>query len=189
MAKFCSVCGASIADGVKFCPGCGAPVDSAAEAPVAAATEAAPAPVAAPAKKSGFDMKNKSTWIGIAAIVIVIVLLIVLISSLGGGGYKGALKNHFSVSSKQANLVYSTVAEYGKNIKITYKITDKEKIDKDDLKKIEKSYQKKNKKAKVTDGYKVTLDMKIKGSKDDDKNNGTEINVLKIDGKWYVLGI
>ena len=56
--------------------------------------------------------------------------------------------------------------EYGKNIKITYKVLDKEKIDKEDLEdlqeNLEDKYEDSKKKCKVTAGYKLKNDYKRK---------------------------
>lgn len=75
--------------------------------------------------------------------------------------------------------------EYGKNIKISYKVLDKEKIDKDDLEKVEDKLKDRydGKKIKVTAGYKLTVKMTIKGKTDKDSDT-TKFYVYKINGKW-----
>lgn len=79
---------------------------------------------------------------------------------------------------------------YGKNTKITYKITDKEKIDKDDLKdlqdELQDEYDKKSK-TKVTAGYELTLDIKFKGKDDHKTFDDVTVSVYKIGGKWCIL--
>lgn len=116
---------------------------------------------------------------------------------------------------------------YGKNAKLTYDITNKEKMDSNELSEIEEFYvsigelidkyslddedtysemsygliskekrkkiaafagdtMKKLKKVKVTDGYILTLDIKIKGKKKEDKEEDVEVCVVKMDGKWCI---
>ena len=81
--------------------------------------------------------------------------------------------------------------EYGKNIKISYKILDKEKIDKDDLKEVQEDLEdeyedaKKNK-VNVTDGYKLSVKLTIKG-KDDKDSDTVTMKIYKIGGKWCML--
>lgn len=78
--------------------------------------------------------------------------------------------------------------EYGDDIKISYKIKDKEKIEKDDLEDLEDSIKDEyDEKVKVSKGYELKIKMKIKG--DDDKEEETAtINVYKIDGDWCLMG-
>ena len=87
------------------------------------------------------------------------------------------------------DMLESLEEEYGKNIKISYKILDKEKIEKDDLEdvqeKIEKYY---DEKVKVSAGYKVTVKSTVKGKEDSETDTDT-MSVYKIDGKWYLLGL
>ena len=77
--------------------------------------------------------------------------------------------------------------EYGSNVKISYKVTDKEKIKKEDLQKVQK-YIKKNYDAdvKVTAGYKVKTEVTFKGKDDKDTNKDT-VYVYKIDNKWSMF--
>lgn len=78
--------------------------------------------------------------------------------------------------------------EYGKNVKITYKITDKDKLDKDDLKDIKDELKDRFdiSKKKVTAGYELDVDIKIKGREDEDEDEMT-FTVVKIGGKWYTM--
>lgn len=76
--------------------------------------------------------------------------------------------------------------EYGKRFKLKYKITDKDKLDEDDLEDYEddiKDYY--DKKVKVTNGYELEVEFKASGDGEKDDKDGDFI-VLKIDGKWYI---
>ncbi len=76
--------------------------------------------------------------------------------------------------------------EYGDNVKISYKITGKEKLSKKKLEKIadgiKDNYDIPSK--KVTAAYEIEVEMKVKGSEDEDEDEN-EIIVAKVDGKWY----
>ena len=62
-------------------------------------------------------------------------------------------------------------------------------LDRDDLDDaedlIDDSY---DKEVKVSKGYKLKIEMKIKGKKDSEKTK-FEVNVYKIDGQWYILNM
>ena len=84
--------------------------------------------------------------------------------------------------------------QFGDKAKITYKILDKEKIDKDDLEDLEdsfndniKNYNDENdtniKKVKISKGYEMNVKIKIKGEDDSDSHT-TTMTVVKIDGRW-----
>ncbi len=78
------------------------------------------------------------------------------------------------------------VDAYGKNIKVKYKITDKEKLDKDELKDIEKSLKEMlDEKCKVKKGYEIEVEATVKG-KDDKGTDDQEITVIKLDGDWIM---
>ncbi|MFT3950515.1 MAG: zinc ribbon domain-containing protein [Oscillospiraceae bacterium] len=159
--------------------------------------------------------RNKIIGIAAIAVVAIIVLCI-LASLLGGGYkkpidnlFKGMEKGDedkfFSAFPKEAEdqfKSYSSILgssssfldsitdeledKYGDDIKISYKVKDKDKMDKDDLDDLEDDYKDKyDEKVKITKGYELTLDVTIKG--DDDKDtDDMDITVLKIDGDWYV---
>ena len=77
--------------------------------------------------------------------------------------------------------------EYGDDIKISYKIKDKDKIDKDDLEDLEDSIKDKyDEKVRVSKGYELKVKMKIKGD-DDKEEDTTTIKVYKIDGDWCLM--
>lgn len=78
------------------------------------------------------------------------------------------------------------VDEYGDNIKVSYKILDKEKLSKIELSDIEDSYSYLSK-SKVTEGYTLTLKMTIEGDDDTDTDED-DMQVVKVDGDWVVAG-
>lgn len=79
--------------------------------------------------------------------------------------------------------------EYGKNIKITYKIIKAKELKNSDLHDLEdRAEDYYDEKIDVSKGYKVKIKAKIKG-KDDDETNTDWIDVYKIDGKWCIDGI
>jgi len=78
--------------------------------------------------------------------------------------------------------------EYGKNFKISYKITSKDKLDKSDLKDYRDSLKDSfDKRMKVTKGYKVKVKAEFKG-KDDEDTEKMKLDVIKVNGKWIVAG-
>ncbi len=181
--------------------------------PAPAVTYAAPQAPAGqtPPAKSG----NTATYVGIGVVAVIAIIVIALIGNLfGGGGYKKPIDNMINGIVKQdadkflaafpafmsksmkgyidddylEDMYDELVDDYGKNIKITYKVTDKEKLDKDDLEDYQdeiKSWY--SKKVKITEGYELEVEMKIKG-KDDSDENVDDIVVLKIDGEWCIYG-
>ena len=80
--------------------------------------------------------------------------------------------------------------EYGENLKVTYKVKDKDKLDDDDLEEYSQQMQRRcdDDDLEVTEGYKVKIEAKIKGDEGDDKNSITYY-VGKVDGKWIILDI
>ncbi|MFA5658303.1 MAG: zinc ribbon domain-containing protein [Oscillospiraceae bacterium] len=214
MAKFCTSCGSQVPEEASNCPNCGAPTGSTAPASPAApsaptATYAAPAPEGVSAKPA---KGNIPTYIGIGVVAVIAIIVIALIASLFGGGYKKPIDNMIKGIEKQdadkflsaypeflADQMDSYIDddameemydmledEYGKNIKISYKVTDKDKLDKGDLEdyedEIDDNY---DEKVKVTAGYELEVEMKIKG-KDDEDEDENDFVILKIDGDWCV---
>lgn len=86
------------------------------------------------------------------------------------------------------DMIDSLEDEYGKNIKVTYEITDEDKISERKMKKIAEALEDQyDIDAKsVTEGYKVDAELKISGSEDDDEDEGT-FNIIKIGGRWYMI--
>lgn len=211
MSKFCGSCGSQIADNATFCPNCGASAANApAPTPAPAATQQTPyvQPTAAPAQN------NNSKMIGIALVgVVVLVLIFVLFGSLFGGGYKKPIAKMCKGLEKEDWKIYSECLpkdqkkaignkrgkdiikkavefmedEYGKNIKISYKVTDKEKLDKDDIDDLEDNFKKRyDKKIKISKAYELEVKLTIKG-KDDKDSDEVDFVVAKVDGKWVIL--
>lgn len=83
--------------------------------------------------------------------------------------------------------------KYGSNLKVKFKVTDKEKLDEDDLEDYQDKLERRadrndiDYEPKVTDGYELDVDVTIKGKKDKDENSST-VNVYKVDGDWIVEG-
>lgn len=79
--------------------------------------------------------------------------------------------------------------EYGKKLKISYKIIDKEELEDDDLKDyedlLEDSWDEKS--LDVSKGYEVDVEVKVKGNDDDDDSIDGEFVVLKVDGDWCLV--
>lgn len=83
------------------------------------------------------------------------------------------------------NMLDSLKDEYGKNVKISYKVVDKEKLDKDDIEELEdgvKYYY--GEKIKIKEAYELEVELKVKGSKGSDKDT-SDIKVIKIGSSWY----
>ncbi|MBQ5810066.1 MAG: zinc ribbon domain-containing protein [Clostridia bacterium] len=76
--------------------------------------------------------------------------------------------------------------EYGDNVKISYKITEKEKLSKKKLEKIADGLKENYDIAKksVKAAYEIEVEMTVKGSEDKDDDDA-KFYVAKIDGKWY----
>lgn len=102
--------------------------------------------------------------------------------------YKGSDKSYDETLEKRLEDTMDQLEdELGKDVKISYDITDKDKLsdrDLDDIKDIlKKSYDAKG--VKVTKGYELDIEYTAKGKKDDDDDDG-KIVVVKIDGDWYL---
>lgn len=77
--------------------------------------------------------------------------------------------------------------EFGKKAKVTYKITDADRLDEDDLKDLKDTMKDDYdiSKKSVTDAYELELEVTIKGE-DDEDDAEMDVIVVKIDGKWYM---
>ena len=79
--------------------------------------------------------------------------------------------------------------QYGENLKITYKVKDKEKIDKEDLEDYESEYESKyDADVTISEGYELETTVKLKGKDDSDEDDMT-FTVVKIDSKWVIYDI
>lgn len=216
MSKFCENCGSELKDTDKQCPNCGAAV---VETTTKKDVKENPTNTTNTEKVNTNGEKNKKTYALIggiaAAVVIVLILIIALMSS--ANSYKKPLDNLFAGIQKANSktflkafpevmrddmedsfdnddleeLLESFEDEVGKNVKISYKVLDKEKIDKDDLEDLQDSLEDEygSKKTKITKGYKLTIKITIKGKDDSDTSPSMDINVYKIGGKWCLGGM
>lgn len=76
--------------------------------------------------------------------------------------------------------------DFGSGIEIDFDVTDKEKIDKDDLEDLEdKSYYED---LKISKGYELELEVTVEG-KDDDDTFDAEAVVIKVDGDWVIYSL
>ena len=83
--------------------------------------------------------------------------------------------------------------EYGENIKISYKVNEKEELDEDDIEsytsKLENYTDDKETEIKLTEGYKIKTTFKVKGSEVDSGNDEEKATYIvgKVNGKWVIL--
>ena len=86
------------------------------------------------------------------------------------------------------NIREGTKDNYGKDVKITYEVTDEKEVDEDDLEEIaEKLEDRYGLDAdSVQEGYEIEFEYTIEGSKDEYEMEDLMTIMLKIDGKWYV---
>ena len=193
MGGFCGGCGTQLTEGATFCPKCGKPVGG------------AKAPKAQGAKN------NMPGIIAIAAVVLI--LLIIICSAAGGGYKKPIKNYMKGVNKANSEKLYSafpeevidgmvddycdlldmTEKEFYEYIddsledaidgKISYKIGDKEKLSKSDLKDyedyLERRYDEYFDEIDVTKGYSVDVTVKSDGEK-----STTTIEVYKVNGDW-----
>ncbi|MGN0665068.1 MAG: zinc ribbon domain-containing protein [Huintestinicola sp.] len=176
------------------------------------------AKVAAGAAKSAIESKdkNKKNFI-IAAAAAVVVIAIILVAALSTPAYekpveyfitglsKGSYKTlkkampkyvideledgYFDLEDMLEEMHDEMIDEYGRNVKITYKVKRKKSIDKDDLEDIEDMIDRNfDEDVKVSKGYELRVEMRLKAKGESDKEK-IDINVYKIDGKWYLLSI
>ncbi len=79
--------------------------------------------------------------------------------------------------------------EFGANIKLSYKITDKKDLEEKDLKQVEESIKKNfDKEIKITKGYEVEVEVTTKGDEAEDTEKDA-FKVYEVDGKWYILDL
>lgn len=75
--------------------------------------------------------------------------------------------------------------EYGDDIKISYKIKDAEKMDKDDLEDLQDEYDDADIDIDIKQAYEVEVEVTIKGDDDDDEED-MDLVIIKVGGKWYL---
>ena len=200
---FCKFCGKEIPEGsVCDCPGAQAENTPAENSPA----EGAPA-----AKPS-----NTANIIIIAGLVIVLLVILGIVSAIAGGGYKKPVKNFEKALNKCDGeliaeamltddmideldddidelddmlemLVEFAEDEYGKNVKFSIDINDKEKLDKDELEDIADEYEDQfDEKVKISKGYELDVTIKVKG-KDGKDEEDSSLYVIKIKGEGWKL--
>ena len=203
---FCKFCGNEIPEGSQC---------SCAESQAAATAQESAAPSApeAAAEKNS----NKAAIVLVAGLIVILVIIVALVSSIAGGGYKkpvsdfekalnktdGELlaecmygddmideldKDDFDKLSKSLEwLVELCEEEYGKNVKFTIKIDDKEKISKSELKDLEEIYlDSYDLDVEISKGYELEGTLKVKG-KDDKDEEDIELTVVKIKGEGWKI--
>ncbi len=75
--------------------------------------------------------------------------------------------------------------EYGDDIKITYKITENKKMDKDDLEDLQDEYDEMDYDIDIEEARELEVELTIKG--DDDKDtDDLDLIIIKVDGEWYM---
>lgn len=231
MSKFCTSCGASLADNATFCTSCGAKLAATANTASAATTADGDTPLDALKEKTvnainGFkNSPQRNTYIGIAAIAVAVILLIVILVNLLSGGYKGALKGYFGAIEDKDGKAYAKSVlsgdmidymeyegdmdkdeiydsyedsakntysdlkdDFGSGVKISFDVTGKEKIDKDDCETLEDTLNLIYDDVKVSKGYNVELEITVEG-KDDEDEFDAEATVVKVDGDWIVMSL
>lgn len=210
MAKFCTKCGAQLNDDAGFCTKCGAPQAVSAPTP-AVNTQPTPVPTQSTAavKKSEF---NKNTVIGISAVAIVVLIIVGVFIAVFSGGYKTPIKNmlkgiqnadaktymkalpdyKFDDTDDSLEFYQNMIKEkhdslenkYGKNLKISYDIVQKEKLTESVLNDNYGLF--KDSDIKISKGYSLKLNIEVKG------DSGSSVksyifNVAKVNGDWIVL--
>ena len=208
---FCERCGASNPDDGNVCMSCGHPI-----------------PDYAKMMQRGTDYGK---YIKPAVAVVAVIIVIGLLSSLFGGGYKKPIKKMVKYA-KTAETDYffdafpkNLVDELDKDamdeleeeleeaedvlkdiddLKISYKIEDKEKMDEDDREDLEEMIEKvmeemdSKTRCKVTKAYILEIDWEIDGDYDGDEDisfreledelGDQNIIVAKVNGDWGIVG-
>ena len=174
MSKFCMQCGKEIEDDANVCVYCGSAQDTTGTA--------------------GDGATKKKSFIPlIAAVVVVLLVVIVIFNLLFSGGYKQPVDNMIkAIETGKGKYLYKTMPDF----LIEYRYDDEKKSEiiddlddsleyvvemlEDDIK---DTY---DEKVKVSKGYELKIEMKIKGDDDKEKDT-TKIKVYKIDGNWCLM--
>lgn len=93
-------------------------------------------------------------------------------------GYKAVAKSTYNKLKE----------DFGSGIEIDFEVTDKEKIDKDDLEDLETILAFAMEDIKISKGYDLELEVTVEG-KDDDDTFDAVATVLKVDGDWIVMNL
>lgn len=199
MSKFCMQCGAQIDDNAEICSSCGSAQANSTNGDTTTALNSS--------KKSNVPI---IAAVAVVVVVLLLILKVLFGGSYkdpidnmckametGKGKYlykcmpKALIEEEYDDMKKSeiidelddsAEMLQEYLEdEYGDDVKISYKVLDKEKVDKDDLEDIEDDYD-----FKVSKGYEVDIKLTIKG--DDEKDTEkTSISVYKVKGNWCVL--
>ena len=87
------------------------------------------------------------------------------------------------------NTLKTAESEFGENIEMSYKITDKTEIDEDELNKMEEDIKNSfDEEITITKGYELGVEVTTKGDDAEDTEED-EFNVYEVDGKWYILDL
>ena len=80
-------------------------------------------------------------------------------------------------------------SDYGANIKMSYKVTNKEDLSEEDMSQMEKEVKENfDKQIDITKGYMLDVEVTTKG--DNSEDTETDIfNVYEVDGNWYILDL
>ncbi len=206
MSKFCMQCGKEIEDDANICSFCGAFQEGAVSAEGAATVN----------KSSNKAVGILIAAVAVVLVVLIVLFNLLfgggykkpvdnMMKAIETGKGKYLYKSmpefliEYEYEDEKKSEIYDELdeslefitgmleGEYGDDIKISYKVKDKEKIDKDDLEDLEDSIKDKyDEKVKVSKGYELKIKLKIKGDDDKDENT-TKIKVYKIDGDWCLM--
>lgn len=165
---------------------------------------------------SGNANTSKYIGMGIAAVVAILVIVLIcnIFSAIFAGTYKTPLKNLFNGIEKEnekkftnafsermldeskikdddmeeyLESIYKTLEEiYGEDIKIDFKVVEKEKVDKDDIDDLNDLLEEVDKKLKVKKAYTLEIEIEIEGD-DDDATLEWEVGVAKFKGDGWCL--
>lgn len=214
MAKFCGNCGTKLEDNAAFCPQCGNKTNTEAQASsTAVRTQGFQGGATAVMTRKAANKKPLTIGLIAAAVIIVIII----IASLGGGGgYKGLIKKYFNaIQDSNVNKMLECMPpeireefndSYAKNelksyLKMIdlhkYKITDTERLNKDEIKDLERSYRYYGD-IDISEAYRLeirftySIDYSGLGSEFssfsvDEEEMELEQIVIKSKGKWYVF--
>ena len=79
--------------------------------------------------------------------------------------------------------------EYGSNLTMSYKVTDKKDISEEALKEMQDEVKESfNKEINISEGYVLTVEVTTKGDNDEDTETD-DFKVYEIDGNWYLLAL
>jgi uncharacterized membrane protein YvbJ len=208
---FCPKCGADVPNNVKFCGSCGNVMEQSAQSGNAAPPIPGIIKKRSPLRKLmipgaaviiaiivlisiisatsnayekpvGYAIKALNT--SDATYVLKAIPAFYIDSSLGDDEDVDELIDE--LNSRMKSKKESFKDAYGKNLKVTYEVTDKVKLDKEELADLSDTFSSHTEKSiKVQNGYELKVKLTISGI--DNKNTSTSaVEVVKIDGKWFL---